>query len=128
MASISKKIVLKSCDGKVFEVEETVAVQSKMIKNMIEDDCVNEKIPLPDITGEILSEIIEYCKMHVDGESNFNDKLKAWDADFITSVDLNTLYYLIVDSFSIFFLIFFNGSAIAIVNNKKKLNCRLLTF
>ncbi|KAK8693315.1 hypothetical protein V6N13_070904 [Hibiscus sabdariffa] len=96
MASTSKKIVLKSCDGKIFEVEEAVAVQSQMIKNMIEDDCANEEIPLPDITGEILSKIIEYCKMHVDGNNNSNDELKARDADFITRVDLNTLYYLIV--------------------------------
>ncbi|KAK9036086.1 hypothetical protein V6N11_078103 [Hibiscus sabdariffa] len=67
-----------------------------MIENMIEDDCANEEIPLPDITGEILSKLIEYCKMHVDGNNNSNDELKARDADFITRVDLNTLYYLIV--------------------------------
>ncbi|KAK8693314.1 hypothetical protein V6N13_070903 [Hibiscus sabdariffa] len=96
MASTLKKIILKSCDGKIFEVEEAVAIQSKMIENMIEDDCANEEIPLPDITGEILSKLIEYCKMHVDGNNNSNDELKARDADFITRVDLNTLYYLIV--------------------------------
>ncbi|KAK8693313.1 hypothetical protein V6N13_070902 [Hibiscus sabdariffa] len=96
MASTLKKIILKSCDGKILEVEEAVAVQSQMIKNMIEDDCANEEIPLPDITGEILSMIIEYCKMHVDGENNSNNELIARDADFITRVDLNTLYYLIV--------------------------------
>ncbi|KAK8566037.1 hypothetical protein V6N13_021112 [Hibiscus sabdariffa] len=93
--STSKKIVLKSCDGEAFEVEEAVAVQSQMIKNMIEDDCANEEVPLPDITGVILSKVIEYCKMHVDGENNFNDQLKARDADFLDRVDLNTLYYLI---------------------------------
>ncbi|GMI67071.1 SKP1-like 4 [Hibiscus trionum] len=97
MASTSKKIVLKSCDGKAFEVEEAVAVQSEMIKNMIEDDCANEEIPLPDITGEILSKVIDYCKMHVDWENKSDDQLKARDAaDFIARVDLNTLYYLIM--------------------------------
>ncbi|GMI67070.1 SKP1-like 4 [Hibiscus trionum] len=97
MASTSNKIVLKSCDGKAFEVEEAVAVQSEMIKNMIEDDCANEEIPLPDITGEILSKVIEYCKMHVDWENKSDDQLKARDAaDFIARIDLNTLYYLIM--------------------------------
>ncbi|GMI67082.1 ARABIDOPSIS SKP1 HOMOLOGUE 1, UFO INTERACTING PROTEIN 1, S phase kinase-associated protein 1 [Hibiscus trionum] len=97
MASTSNKIVLKSCDGKAFEVEEAVAVQSEMIKNMIEDDCANEEITLPNITGEILSKVIEYCKMHVDGENKSDDQLKARDAaDFIARVDLNTLYYLIM--------------------------------
>ncbi|GMJ05634.1 ARABIDOPSIS SKP1 HOMOLOGUE 1, UFO INTERACTING PROTEIN 1, S phase kinase-associated protein 1 [Hibiscus trionum] len=95
MASKSKNVILKSSDGETFVVEERVAHQSQMIKNMIEDDCANEVIPLPNVTGEILSKILDYCKMHVNGDAV--DKLKAWDADFL-DVDQTTLYDLIMAS------------------------------
>ncbi|KAE8681786.1 glycerate dehydrogenase HPR, peroxisomal-like [Hibiscus syriacus] len=94
MASTSKKIILKSSDGNIFEVEEELALQSEMIKNMI-DDCADGEIPLPNATGEILSKVLEYWKMQVDGESNSNDdQHKTRDDDFLR-VDLNTLYDLI---------------------------------
>ncbi|KAK4374098.1 hypothetical protein RND71_004775 [Anisodus tanguticus] len=47
------------------------------IKHMIEDDCANTRIPLPNVTSMILAKVIEYRKRHVD---NF-------DADFV-KVDL----------------------------------------
>ncbi|KAE8703159.1 SKP1-like protein 1B [Hibiscus syriacus] len=99
MASTSKKVTLKSWDGESFEVEEAVVLQSLMIKNMIEDGYANQEIPLPNVTGKILCKILEYCKMHVDGENNSDalEKLKTWDSDFV-DVDQNTLYDLITAS------------------------------
>ncbi|KAF9595798.1 hypothetical protein IFM89_004200, partial [Coptis chinensis] len=47
-----KKVTLKSFDGEVFEVEETVIVQSETIKHLIEDDCAYDSIPLPNMTGK----------------------------------------------------------------------------
>ncbi|KAL2348637.1 hypothetical protein Fmac_002637 [Flemingia macrophylla] len=97
--SSAKKITLKSSDGEAFEVEEAVALESQTIKHMIEDDCADSGIPLPNVTSKILAKVIEYCKKHVDA-ANPDDKpsdedLKAWDADFV-KVDQATLFDLIL--------------------------------
>ncbi|XP_058734531.1 SKP1-like protein 1A [Vicia villosa] len=104
MAS-TKKINLKSRDGDIFEVDEAVALESQMIKHMIEDDCADETgIPLPNVTSKILATVIEYCKKHVEAknsEENSEEKpakdngLKAWDAEFV-KVDQVTLFELIL--------------------------------
>jgi len=91
--SSSKKIILKSCDGETFEIEEAVAVQSQTIKHLIDDDCSNETgIPISNVTGKILAMVIEYCKKHIDAASS--DELEKWDAEFV-KVDQNTLFDLI---------------------------------
>ncbi|KAL1561106.1 SKP1-like protein 1A [Salvia divinorum] len=113
MASASensgKKIILRSSDGEVFEVDEAVAVESQTIKHMIEDDCVDNVIPIPNVTGKILSKVIEYCKKHVDAAASSastkaedkvassDDDLKAFDADFV-KVDQATLFDLILSA------------------------------
>ncbi|KAG6432020.1 hypothetical protein SASPL_103593 [Salvia splendens] len=106
------KITLRSSDGEMFEVDEVVAQQSQTIKHMIEDDCADNAIPLPNVTGKILSKVIEYCKRHVDAaaaaaaasDSKEDDKLasavsreelKAFDTDFV-NVDQATLFDLIL--------------------------------
>ncbi|KAG4941210.1 hypothetical protein JHK82_044883 [Glycine max] len=98
MAS-TKKITLKSSDGEAFEVEEAVALESQTIKHMIEDDCADSGIPLPNVTSKILAKVIEYCKKHVEAnsadEKPSEDVLKAWDADFV-NVDQATLFDLIL--------------------------------
>ncbi|GJN13683.1 hypothetical protein PR202_gb00413 [Eleusine coracana subsp. coracana] len=73
-------IMLKSSDGEEFEIEEAVAMESQTTKHMIEDDCTDNGIPLPNVTATILSKVIEYCKKQVEAkakakvESN-NDEL-----------------------------------------------------
>ncbi|KAL7156416.1 hypothetical protein ABFS83_02G007300 [Erythranthe nasuta] len=65
MASSStekKKIILVSCDGHTFEIDEDVAEHSLTIKNMIEDGCADNPIPLPNVASETLAKVIEYCK------------------------------------------------------------------
>ncbi|KAI3804030.1 hypothetical protein L1987_32198 [Smallanthus sonchifolius] len=99
MSSSSKVIVLKSSDGETFEVEEAVALESQTIKHMIEDDCADTVIPLPNVTSKILSKVIEYCKKHVETpkteEKATEDDLKSFDAEFI-KVDQGTLFDLIL--------------------------------
>ncbi|XP_077231464.1 SKP1-like protein 1B [Tasmannia lanceolata] len=97
---MSKKVTLKSSDGEVFEVDEIVALESQTIKHMIEDDCADNGIPLPNVTSKILSKVIEYCKKHVELPKNSEDKspeeeLKNWDAEFV-KVDQATLFDLIL--------------------------------
>jgi S-phase kinase-associated protein 1 len=99
--SSSKKITLKCFDGETFEIEEAVALESQTIKHMIEDNCADSGIPLPNVTGKILAKVIEYCKKHVQGASSEEgkplneDDLKAWDLDFV-KVDQDTLFKLIL--------------------------------
>ncbi|CAI9782003.1 unnamed protein product [Fraxinus pennsylvanica] len=101
-------IVLKSSDGESFEVEEAVALESQTIKHMIEDDCADTSIPLPNVTSKILAKVIEYCKRHVDAtaaksaegmgvsaDKVTDEDLKAFDADFV-KVDQGTLFDLIL--------------------------------
>ncbi|KAF4360929.1 hypothetical protein CsatB_008070 [Cannabis sativa] len=99
--SSGRKITLKSSDGETFEVDEAVALESQTIKHMIEDDCADNGIPLPNVTSKILSKVIEYCKKHVeapkvdDRASSVDDELKSWDTDFV-KVDQATLFDLIL--------------------------------
>ncbi|KAL7118522.1 hypothetical protein ACP275_02G007100 [Erythranthe tilingii] len=65
-----KMIALMSSDGVTFEVEESVAVQSETIKNMIENNIAVTPIPLPNVTSNILLKVIEYCKHHAEAASN----------------------------------------------------------
>ncbi|XP_071706690.1 SKP1-like protein 1A isoform X1 [Rutidosis leptorrhynchoides] len=100
-SSSSKVIVLKSSDGETFEVEEEVAFQSQTIKRMIEDVCADTAcIPIDNVTGKILSMVIQYCKQHVESCKNDDTKseleLKAFDSDFV-EVDQETLFDLILD-------------------------------
>ncbi|KAF5455740.1 hypothetical protein F2P56_025286 [Juglans regia] len=99
--SSGRKITLKSSDGETFEVDEAVALESQTIKHMIEDDCADNGIPLPNVTSKILSKVIEYCKKHVevpkaeDRAASLDEALKTWDAEFV-SVDQATLFDLIL--------------------------------
>ena len=99
--SSTRKIILRSSDGEAFEVDEAVALESQTIKHMVEDDCADNGIPLPNVTSKILAKIIEYCKKHVespktDDRSNTVDEdLNTWDADFV-KVDCETLFDLIL--------------------------------
>ncbi|KAL8115776.1 SKP1-like protein 1A [Apium graveolens] len=99
--SSPKMISLMSSDNETFEVPESVALESQTIKHMVEDDCANTTIPLPNVTGSILAKVIEYCKHHVeapkaeDGAAKPDEDLKAFDADFV-KVDQATLFDLIL--------------------------------
>ncbi|KAH7332141.1 hypothetical protein KP509_20G070500 [Ceratopteris richardii] len=58
------KVKLKSADDELFEVEEIVALESRTIKDIVEDigtDCV---IPLLNVSSQILSKTIKYCRYH----------------------------------------------------------------
>ncbi|KAL1193287.1 SKP1-like protein 1B [Cardamine amara subsp. amara] len=113
--STVRKITLKSSDGENFEVDEAVALESQTIKHMIEDDCADNGIPLPNVTSKILSKVIEYCKKHVEvaaksettataaaaattttvASGSSDEDLKTWDSEFI-KVDQGTLFDLIL--------------------------------
>ncbi|KAM3336116.1 hypothetical protein ACQJBY_030221 [Aegilops geniculata] len=109
-----KMILLKSSDGEGFQVEEAVAMESQTIRHMIEDDCADNGIPLPNVDSKILAKVIEYCKKHVQASPNPADSgaadansststaaaalavdLKSFDTEFV-KVDQATLFDLIL--------------------------------
>ncbi|XP_076907153.1 SKP1-like protein 1A [Bidens hawaiensis] len=88
----SKTIVLRSSDGATFEVDEAVALHSLMIKHRIETGGADSTtIDVPEVTGNTLSKVIEYCKKHVEAPNS--DDLKSFDTDFV-KVDQAVLCHL----------------------------------
>ena len=66
-------------------------------------------MPLPNVSAQILSKVIEYCKYHVEAEKGTDDKpappdddIKSWDNEFV-KVDQGTLFELILAR-TLFFL------------------------
>ncbi|ONH95168.1 hypothetical protein PRUPE_7G054500 [Prunus persica] len=95
-----KKITLKSDDNQTFEVEVAVAMQLQTIKHMVEDDCADDAIPLPNVTSSALAKVIEYCKKHHEEDADVNNKesLKSWmlSPPLFVKVDLSKLFDLIL--------------------------------
>nr|XP_043628805.1 SKP1-like protein 1B [Erigeron canadensis] len=97
-------IVLKSSEGEIFEVEERVAMEFSIIKDMFGEDCSGITLPLSNVPSNILSKVIHYCKKHVEFQSKSNDDdvasgdddddLKSFDSEFV-KVDKHTLLDLI---------------------------------
>jgi len=85
---------LKSSDNKTFDVEEAVAVQSETLKNMVDDGCANDTIPLPNVSGKILEMVLGWCKKHVD-ETVTGDELNKYEVDFL-DLDQEVLYGLLM--------------------------------
>ncbi|CAK9197924.1 unnamed protein product [Sphagnum troendelagicum] len=98
-------VMLRSSDNKMFQVEKGVACELIAVKNMIEDTGMDQPIPLPNVSSNILAKVIEYCKYHVDNRRKAlseqrqvaaaDNVVKAWDQDFI-NVDQGTLFDLIL--------------------------------
>ncbi|XP_008671918.3 SKP1-like protein 1 [Zea mays] len=93
-----KMLTLRSSDCEEFEVEEAVLMKSEIIRFMIEDDCSDNVIPLPNVNSKTLALVIEYCNKHVHDAAKPADAaettnassaggggevdLKKWDAEF----------------------------------------------
>ncbi|EOA28327.1 hypothetical protein CARUB_v10024528mg [Capsella rubella] len=89
---MSEKIMLKSSDGEIFEVDEATALQ---LTRVAKEKHVKQAVPIINVEGKILSKVIEYCKKHADADSSSHGtskiNLKKWDAEFM-KVDQSTLF------------------------------------
>ncbi|XP_074580954.1 SKP1-like protein 11 [Curcuma longa] len=65
---MTKMIKLVSGDGQEIEVEEEVALQSKVIEDMLSDS--DGVIPLPLVHSKVLRQILEYCRKHATANSS----------------------------------------------------------
>ncbi|KAI3795582.1 hypothetical protein L1987_38238 [Smallanthus sonchifolius] len=86
----AKTVVLTSSSGEKFEVELQVALQSETIRKMIDDGGFSDEIVLsfPNITGETMSKVLEYCNKHMYYEDAENDifaveEMRAFDTQFV---------------------------------------------
>lgn len=110
MSSSSRKFTLQSSDGSSFILEGEAALKSRMIKDMMEDDCPDEVIPVP-FTGNILAKVVDYCKKHAEttlnsGDDQIKEELRSWDAEFL-KVDRYTLFDLVLVNSLCFSFLFF---------------------
>ncbi|XP_065866529.1 SKP1-like protein 4 [Euphorbia lathyris] len=98
-SSTKKVITLKSSDNKIFKVEESVALLSKIIKQAIEldDHCADSPILLSNITGPVLDMVIRYCTEQLKNPEEHTDN-KTNHANFVKEVtqDQNMLFDLIL--------------------------------
>ncbi|GJM85319.1 hypothetical protein PR202_ga01758 [Eleusine coracana subsp. coracana] len=90
-----RRWTLTSSDGESFEVrEEAIADASVMIRGMLEEGCADDEIPLPNVTGSILSRILEYVNMHFDnrdGPKHADSLIARFDKEFMDVGDDNVL-------------------------------------
>jgi len=99
---------LESSDGEILSVEVDIIRQSQTIDNMMSDlpadsQSDDDAIPLPNVNGNILQKVIEWCRHHKnDGPYQDNDEtakrsddIPQWDQDFLR-VDQGTLFELIM--------------------------------
>eukprot|EP00727_Mastigamoeba_balamuthi_P009689 m51a1_g5342 putative scf ubiquitin ligase (165) ;mRNA; f:436020-437329 len=102
-----KKVVLQSSDEQKFEVDLEIANMAITLKNMLEDiQTADTAIPLPNVTGKILTKVIEYCEYHrahpvpesdrpKDDKARLDEPILPWDQEFC-KVELPTLFELIL--------------------------------
>nr|XP_016476837.1 PREDICTED: SKP1-like protein 11 isoform X1 [Nicotiana tabacum] len=90
-----KMLILKSSNGDEFEIEESVAVQSITIKNMVEDDYTI--IPLPNVDTQTLIKITEYMMKHAVEKTNTNEEeIETFDKEFVNGKSYRDLFELIL--------------------------------
>jgi S-phase kinase-associated protein 1 len=98
-------VALQSGDDKTFIVDTNTAKLSKTVSDLLEDiGHLGQAIPLPNVEGEVLAKVIEYCKYHTTEEPRFETQPKKdkydcsnilpWDLEFTKGgiKDLAPLY------------------------------------
>ncbi|CAG9317924.1 unnamed protein product [Blepharisma stoltei] len=86
------KVKLRSQEDQIFEIEESAAFKSQILRSMIEGFDGKEEISLP-IKAAIIEKILLYLKHYKDLEppviekplrtANLEEILPAWDVDFL---------------------------------------------
>ena len=99
------QIYLVSTEGDKLLVSSKIAMQSELVKTMIEGDKLASDIPLPNVKNTILAKVMEYLKYHVDNQAreiekplksaNMAEVVCQFDADFV-DVDQEILFELIL--------------------------------
>ncbi|ORX67023.1 E3 ubiquitin ligase SCF complex, Skp subunit [Linderina pennispora] len=96
-------VKLVSAEGAVIDVDRDIIEQSALIRNILQDvGDTGEPIPVPNVSGPILSKVIEYCTHHRDeperrmrSDTLGSDSDRGFDHNFC-KVDQGTLFDIIL--------------------------------
>ncbi|KAK4336686.1 hypothetical protein RND71_044112 [Anisodus tanguticus] len=98
-----KIIKLKTSDGKIFEIDINLAKRFGTLKTLIEDSELDDNNPvcLNNISGNVMEKIIEYSLHHfndppIPEDISIRERRKSFDRNFITSIDTDLIFELIV--------------------------------
>ncbi|XP_050368873.1 SKP1-like protein 14 [Argentina anserina] len=86
------KIVVRTADGKVFELKKEVAMEISTIKAFIEEDNISYEtaMPLHNVESWELEKVIEYCSNYVDLKGK-DKELKAFQSEYIKDMSPKSL-------------------------------------
>lgn len=90
---MSESVLLVSSDGQEFTVSLDAIQKSETVRNLIEDAGIESPIPVSNVTGDVLKEIILYCEHHHaqgdtrpvsegNADEKRTDDITPWDLDF----------------------------------------------
>mmetsp|Transcript_12954 Transcript_12954/g.33055 ORF Transcript_12954/g.33055 Transcript_12954/m.33055 type:complete len:173 (+) Transcript_12954:112-630(+) len=99
---------LVSQEGKRYEVSRETAMQSMLVKEMVDEEEGEDSvldIPLPNVKSSVLEKVVEFCSHHVKEpmpdiekplkSANMNEVVSEWDANFV-DLDQEALFELIL--------------------------------
>ncbi|MCL7031454.1 hypothetical protein MKW94_015974 [Papaver nudicaule] len=94
-------VLLSSSEGDVFEVDESGAMLSQLLKNLVEDDCAGNVIPLANISSDVMERVVVFLEKHGEiKERDYDERqeLIEWDEEFIKDLegDRKTLFDLVL--------------------------------
>jgi len=99
------KLKLVSQEEEKFPITRKVALQSELVKTMVEGDKDEKDIPLPNVKGNVLKRVVDYMNHHSDNpakeiekplkSANMAEVVSKWDAEFV-DVDQEMLFELIL--------------------------------
>ncbi|XVF42734.1 hypothetical protein PTKIN_Ptkin01aG0387600 [Pterospermum kingtungense] len=95
----TKKTTLRTADKEEFEVDEAIAMEFGTVKSfLLENPESEDPIPLPNVSSECLSTIIEYFTSHLAfrGSSSEEDEAKAYHEQFVKAQDNESIKELIL--------------------------------
>lgn len=87
-------------------ISKSAALQSEVLKTMLEEDEEAKEIPLPNVNRNTLIPIIDYLEYHKDNpckpiekplkSNKMEDLVCEWDAKFINAQDMDTIFAIIL--------------------------------
>jgi S-phase kinase-associated protein 1 len=92
-----RTVHLVSQEGDSFDVQTSVANMSELVKTMIDDeaeaDAEPQEIPLPNVKGNVLAKVIEFCNHYKEDpmsdiekplkSANMHEVVQDWYANFV---------------------------------------------
>lgn len=102
---MSKTLTLTSSDNAKVTIDSKSAERSFLLKNLLQDYTEDSDIPMPDIKGDILKKCVEYMTHYKDTEPrdipkplpspNLLDVTDEWDVNYISGIDLDSVFDII---------------------------------